>query len=545
MNRKTTSSKPSKQQRAAKAKQAKGNASQMHWSREGIESSVIAVILALLFRTFEAEAFVIPTGSMAPTLQGRHKDVKCDQCGYSYRTGASLGHEMSSKGPVVETTCPMCRYGLRIDPNRSNHGSFSGDRILVNKFAYQFGEPQRWDVIVFKFPGNAKQNYIKRLVGLPGETLKIQHGDVFSEPQGTSGFQIARKSPAKLQSMLQLVSDSNRIPESLVKIDWPMSWSDLEETGNWSVSEDRHEYTLSPNPTPSWLRYRHIVPSRNDWVFIRNNNRPPDLSRKQGNLITDYYAYNDFRQLRTDPLSASQSALNVQQSRHLEEIARQMEFHNAGMHWVGDLALECDVKISSDAGALLLDLVESGVHYTCRIDVASGQAQLSIDGDAEFSSVDGKSPEHLTAETKVKGPGKYRIRFANVDEQLVLWVGRSAVHWKVNGNDHPAHTVTHQSRPVWSEDDPGDLAPLGIGGEDIEMVVSTLRVLRDIYYVAAKSKFGAPPEIATDYKQSEQRFAPQDVARIFADPSVWASPIVRSTSVADVRVGEIPGSSRG
>src|SRR3989304_2288271 len=61
-----------------------------HNFRETIESIVIAFILAFLFRTFEAEAFVIPTGSMAPALQGRHKEVACPQCGYTYRTGASI-----------------------------------------------------------------------------------------------------------------------------------------------------------------------------------------------------------------------------------------------------------------------------------------------------------------------------------------------------------------------------------------------------------------------------------------------------------------------
>ena len=132
-----------KKQRSTKAKQPAKKVTSMHWSREGIESIVIAVILALLFRTFEAEAFVIPTGSMAPTLQGRHKDVTCSQCDYRYRAGASLEHEFGQKGAVVETTCPMCRYGQRIDPKKRNQDSFSGDRILVNKFAYQFGEPQR------------------------------------------------------------------------------------------------------------------------------------------------------------------------------------------------------------------------------------------------------------------------------------------------------------------------------------------------------------------------------------------------------------------
>ena len=49
----------------------------------------MAFVLAFLFRTFEAEAFVIPTGSMAPTLMGRHKDVYCPKCGCEYQISAS------------------------------------------------------------------------------------------------------------------------------------------------------------------------------------------------------------------------------------------------------------------------------------------------------------------------------------------------------------------------------------------------------------------------------------------------------------------------
>src|SRR5947199_5594948 len=57
--------------------------------RETVESVVIAFILAFMFRTFEAEAFVIPTGSMANTLKGRHKDLECKECGYRYQVSAS------------------------------------------------------------------------------------------------------------------------------------------------------------------------------------------------------------------------------------------------------------------------------------------------------------------------------------------------------------------------------------------------------------------------------------------------------------------------
>jgi len=59
------------------------------FGRETVESLVIAFTLALLFRAFEAEAFVIPTGSMAPTLMGRHKDLYCSECEFNFQAGAS------------------------------------------------------------------------------------------------------------------------------------------------------------------------------------------------------------------------------------------------------------------------------------------------------------------------------------------------------------------------------------------------------------------------------------------------------------------------
>src|SRR5690348_15933591 len=52
--------------------------------KELIESILVAFILAFVFRGFVVEAFVIPTGSMAPTLMGAHMRFKCDDCGYEW-----------------------------------------------------------------------------------------------------------------------------------------------------------------------------------------------------------------------------------------------------------------------------------------------------------------------------------------------------------------------------------------------------------------------------------------------------------------------------
>ncbi|MFO1003731.1 MAG: S26 family signal peptidase [Planctomycetaceae bacterium] len=84
-------------------------------TRETVEAVAIAFILAFVFKTFEAEAFVIPTGSMAPTLYGRHKEVKCDGCGLEYTVGASqeIDQESGVLNPhqrVSESRCPNCRH---------------------------------------------------------------------------------------------------------------------------------------------------------------------------------------------------------------------------------------------------------------------------------------------------------------------------------------------------------------------------------------------------------------------------------------------------
>src|SRR4051812_4020219 len=134
---------------SAKSAPAPSQPVQSHAIRETVESIVIAFVLAFLFRTFEAEAFVIPTGSMAPTLMGRHKDVDCPKCGYSYQVSASEEESENQSRPTTDCVagkCPMCQYvmPMRADWQQGQPGSrrsdipfqrsYNGDRILVNKY---------------------------------------------------------------------------------------------------------------------------------------------------------------------------------------------------------------------------------------------------------------------------------------------------------------------------------------------------------------------------------------------------------------------------
>lgn len=113
--------------------------------REYVEAILVALLLALFIRTFVVQAFKIPSGSMIPTL-------------------------------------------------------LVGDHILVNKFTYgiknpftgstwvSLGEPQPHDIIVFKYPKNPSQDFIKRVIGVAGDRIEIidkkvyVNGELFVEP---------------------------------------------------------------------------------------------------------------------------------------------------------------------------------------------------------------------------------------------------------------------------------------------------------------------------------------------------------------------------
>jgi len=94
------------------------------WRRsvvETLDATIFAAVLSLVIITFVAQAFYIPSGSMEPTLQ-------------------------------------------------------IGDRILVGKFSYRLRPIRRGDIIVFRYPLGPARDFVKRVVGLPGETVELREG---------------------------------------------------------------------------------------------------------------------------------------------------------------------------------------------------------------------------------------------------------------------------------------------------------------------------------------------------------------------------------
>lgn len=69
---------------------------------------------------------------------------------------------------------PFLVSGASMEPNF--HG---GDYILINELSYRFREPERGEVVVFRYPGDEKTFFIKRIIGLPGERIVVTGGKLF------------------------------------------------------------------------------------------------------------------------------------------------------------------------------------------------------------------------------------------------------------------------------------------------------------------------------------------------------------------------------
>ena len=445
--------------------------------RELIESLAIALVLAFIFKAFAAEAYVIPTGSMATTLMGQHKDIECSRCGFPFQINASKeSNPGAERQTVLAGTCPQCRFTMYVgpdNPENKTHLTYNGDRIFVNKCCFNFRKPTRWNVTVFRYPGKPQVNYIKRLVGVENETLRIRHGDIFVKKDGESEFTIQRKPFKALLAMLRPVDDNDYVQPELHKIGWPTRWF-FDEESAWTGSEGMKTFRSpkTDNGTTTWLTYRNIIPSSEDWFHLSQNKMPPYGAVKNPQLITDFVGYN----------SEVGNGGFFRDSIIQREIGGQTDFfcskapESMGLNWVGDLAVSCSLQVEGISGNVCLRLIKGGVAFLCDINVDDGKATLSIPG------FDGFSP--AMAETPIRSGKTFNILFCNIDEEMRLAVDGKEINFGGAGcYDKWADDLTSplaRNRPPTEL----DLTPVAIGVRGTDAEIRHVKVLRDIYYIA-------------------------------------------------------------
>lgn len=242
--------------------------------RRTLQVVIIAFVLVLVFRAFFVEAFLIPTGSMAPTLLGRHLRVRSAQTGFTWAVSASAEDRFVDE---IEVSDPAAPSLIIEDPLAMIR---PGDRIFVMKFAYMLRSPSRWEVAVFKNPEKPEENFIKRLVGLPGETVWLVDGDVFTAPAGAShdepdAWSVARK-PARVQDRLwwpvfssrHAPLDADHSGDSGARIAWEGPWSGdgWSRTGRTYRAEGAGPTSLAWNtalwPITDWTPYNDTPAQR-------------------------------------------------------------------------------------------------------------------------------------------------------------------------------------------------------------------------------------------------------------------------------------------
>jgi len=418
--------------------------------KDTIESLVVAFILAFVFRGFLVEAFVIPTGSMAPTLYGEHGTQVCPDCGWEYAFG------MPRTNPDrKEIKCPNCGrqtadhievpyhgpgrscelFADRMNPNIASekprraeqlkHVSFlpqSGDRILVFKWPYDLGGeflgPKPWDVVVFKNPAHQGDNYIKRLLGMPNEVLEIIDGDIYACQVSDLAPDILRKMERVLELKFNLRRSRHRQYSLLESLQQEVSQSITEklrirrktaiaQKSLWQVVF--HQDYLPPAEVPRRNR-PHWEPvglpaGQSCWditlpqITFTGLESSPQSIRFAGKRIEDFYAYNFGTPVR-DPSSD-----------------------------VSDLRLKFVLHYKGGDGKLSLSMSKQDDEFT---------AELGADGHIllKQTSLSKRRSTQFLASAQIEAWRKdqpIEIEFANVDYQLYV---------KINGVDQPVLSTT-------------------------------------------------------------------------------------------------------
>ncbi|MEX0777383.1 MAG: signal peptidase I [Phycisphaeraceae bacterium] len=420
--------------------------------KDTIESIIIAFVLAFVFRAYVVEAFVIPTGSMAPTLLGAHVAATCPECGYQFsidvdekfRTERLKGADKyvirSFLTQRLEARCPICSSAIALPRGTPMK---AGDRILVLKYIYNVSEPRRWDVVVFKNPQKPEENYIKRLVGLPREELYIVEGNIYTRPLvrgDEEPWTIARKSdrPQVQRAVWQPIYHSDYLPldsdpAQARRPRWTNPWEPTDSPDRWPGLTYSRSYRHEGSQ-PGGLRYRFATAQVH-----------PDES-----IVATRYAYNQFRPSEIDRFA-------------LEPIE--------------DIRLA--VRVTPDQPGLSVTLQTTGrwesMDGNQRVVIA---ARIAADGTAilEAQPSQGAAVELARGDVGAFLPGQSRsLELWYVDQGLTLWVdGRAALESKF--------TVSNEDlvkRPPLQD---GSVPEVEIRVEGSAVTLYHIELDRDLYY---------------------------------------------------------------
>jgi signal peptidase I len=215
--------------------------------RKRFATLVLAVVALALIRLAAFRGLVAPLRiagpSMAETLIGDHFEFTCEDCRFPFRCDA----ERPSATDLA--VCPNCGF-----PRNHPLHAQRGQRVVVDQLAYWFSAPKRWELVALRSANRAL--VVKRVVGLPGETIAVRRGDVHVDGR------ILRKSLSEFRRLATLVHDDTHRPGR--SSDLPSRWHGESEVTDWRPTPRGYRWSPTSRvasdagePRRDWLAYQH------------------------------------------------------------------------------------------------------------------------------------------------------------------------------------------------------------------------------------------------------------------------------------------------
>ncbi len=250
-----------------------------------VEAAVYLLLAALFVETWLLGGVAAPTrlhgGSMAETLLGRHRRLACADCGYCFNRGAE--RLFGRKGAV----CPNCGFA---ENDIGSAKELDGGRVFIDRRAFSLRRPRRWEAAALRHPLRADEIAVKRIVGLPGESIEIRGGDVYADGR------IRRKNLARQRAMGVPVYDAS-FPPTRPPVP-PPRWRSEGPSSGWR--SDRGIFTHPPRPGNG--AKKGTVPGRIDWLVYHHRRRGP--KGFQDSPVVDLHGYNQSRPRREEDVHA-------------------------------------------------------------------------------------------------------------------------------------------------------------------------------------------------------------------------------------------------
>ena len=394
---------------------------------------VLLLALFLIVRTLFVEPFGVTTGSMAATVHGNNRQAPCPRCGFPLCVGSPTQEDRMN--PQVDAWCPNC--GKKPIDLTELCEEIPGDRLLVDKSAFAHRSPRRWEVAVFHCPVDDSKPYVKRVVGLPGEAIRIFDGDIYADGE------IARKPREVFRELRIPIFHMAHVPD-------PEGW-----TSRWLIEPIADDPKLPVKPRE------------------KDAARVPIETVVQGNrLVLDATA---------NPIGLTYRNRNLDTG--TDEPLRDRVAYNGGIvlgraQTVHDFQVECEVEVASGSGVLSLRLGDGA--DTVRADIPIGAAEDSgMEGAVSHDG--GVSPKPFCG-AKLHPGLRHKVEFGFIDRRAFLLIDGVEIGEPL---ELPQPKRLHPAK----SDDPaaerrGIERPLQIGVRGANLTIHDLAIFRDVHYRA-------------------------------------------------------------